>query len=83
MGSIYLSPLSACRLRRLTAYFSAFFLLQYRVCVDFSGSFYFSLIFHIMYTFWVVSMCPRKAFASVGPVRMLEGTEQRSGRFLM
>ena len=83
---LYLSPLSDMSPATsdcLGPYFSAFFLLQYRVCVDFSGSFFFSLIFHIMYPFGVVSTCPRKAFASVGPVRMLEGTEQRSERFLM
>ena len=28
-----------------------------------------------VYPFWVVSLLPRKAFASVGPIRMLEGTE--------
>ena len=28
-----------------------------------------------VYPFWVVSLWPRKAFASVGPIRMLEGTE--------
>ena len=50
-------------------------LTNYRVCVDFSGSFYFFLIFHNVYPFWVVSLRPRKAFASVGPVRVLEGTE--------
>ena len=36
---------------------------------------YFSLIFHNMYQV--------PFFASVGPVRMLEGTEQRTERFLM
>ena len=36
-----------------------------------------------VYPFWVVSLWPRKAFASVGPIRMLEGTEYRSERLLM
>ena len=78
---LYLSPLSdmsSATSDCLEPYFSGvfFFFSNYHVCVDFSGSFYFFLIFHNMYPFWVVSLCPRKAlFASVGPVRMLEGTE--------
>ena len=48
MGSIYLLCLT-CRLRRLTVWSLIFlggFILfsNYRVCVDFSGSFYFFLI---------------------------------------
>ena len=48
MGSIYLLCLT-CRLRRLTVWrliFLGGFVLfsNYRVCVDFSGSFYFFLI---------------------------------------
>ena len=31
--------------------------------------------FRYVYPFWVVNLWPRKAFASVGPVRMLESTE--------
>ena len=49
----YLSPLSDMSPATsdcLEPYFSGFFLSNYRVCVDFSGSFYFSLIFH--------NMCP-------------------------
>ena len=46
------------------------------VCVNFSASFCFCFILHNMYLFF-------KAFASVGPLRMLERTEQRSERFLM
>ena len=59
----------------LETYVSGGFILfsNYRVCVDFSGSFYFFLIY--VYPFWVVSLRPRKASASVGPVRMLESTE--------
>ena len=34
-----------------------------------------SLYAAYVYPFWVVSLSPRKAFASVGPIRMLEGTE--------
>ena len=56
MGSIYVLCLT-CRLRRLTVVwwsliFLGFFLFfsNYRVCVDFSGSFYFFLIFHNVYT---------------------------------
>ena len=41
---------------------------------------FFQKIFLVLYAayaypFWVVSLWPRKAFASVGPVWMLEGTE--------
>ena len=33
------------------------------------------IYFRYIYPFWVVSLWPRKAFTSVGPVRMLESTE--------
>ena len=86
MGYLYfLCP--TCRLRRLTVwsliYYHYYFTYFRELCVDFSGSFYLSFIFLDMYPFRVVSLRPRKAFASVGPVLMLEGTEQRSERFLM
>ena len=60
MGSIYLLCLT-CRLRRLTVWslnFLGFFLFfsKYRVCVDFSGSFYLFFIVHNMDPFGVVSL---------------------------
>ena len=48
---LYRSPLSDMSLATsdcLEPYFSGFF-FNYRVCVDFSGSFYFSSILHNMY----------------------------------
>ena len=81
-NGLYLSPLSDmspatsdCMEPYFSGVFSFFFFSNYRVCIDFSGSFYFFLIFHNMYPFWVVSLWPRKAFASVGPVQMLGDTE--------
>ena len=59
---LYLSPLSDMSPATsdcLEPYFSGVFILfsNYRVCVDFSGSFYFLLIFfHNVYPFWVVSL---------------------------
>ena len=49
MGSIYLLCLMTCRLRRLTVWRLIFLgggglFSSYRVCIDFSGSFYFFLI---------------------------------------
>ena len=72
---------TTCRLRRLTVwsliflfYFS--FLFQFsRVCWLFWVLLFLFDFFHNVYPFWVVSLWPRKAFASVGPVRMLESTE--------
>ena len=61
-NGLYLSPLSNMSPATsdcLEPYFSVFLLLffsNYRVCVDFSGSFYCFLVFHILYTFWVVSL---------------------------
>ena len=57
MGSIYLLCLT-CRLRRLTVWSLLFLGVfpNYGVCVDFSGSLYFALIFHNMYPFGVVSL---------------------------
>ena len=49
---LYLSPLSDMSPARsdcLETYFSGVFSPNYRVCVDFSGPFYLSLIFHNMY----------------------------------
>ena len=43
-----------CRLRRLTVWsliFIYYYFSNYRVCVDVSGSFYFSFIFHNMHPF--------------------------------
>ena len=42
---------------------------------SFSQKIFLVLYAAYVYPFWVVSLSPRKAFASVGPVRMLEGTE--------
>ena len=76
---LYLSPLSDISPATsdcLEPYFYGFFFFfcfPIIACVDFSGSFFF--FFHNVYPFWVVSLWPRKAFASVGPVRMLESTE--------
>ena len=59
---LYLSPLSdmspATSLTVWSLIFPRFFLFfsSYRMCVDFSGSFYLFLIFHNMYPFWVVSL---------------------------
>ena len=56
---LYLSPLSNMSPATsdcLEPYFSGVFFSNYRMCVDFSGSFYFFLIFHKMYPFWVVSL---------------------------
>ena len=58
---LYLSPLSdmsPATSDYLEPYFSGVFLFfsNYRVCVDFSGSFYFFLISHNMYPSWVVSL---------------------------
>ena len=57
---LYLSPLSDMSPATsdcLEPYFSVFFLFfSNRVCVDFSGAFYFFLISHNMYPFWVVSL---------------------------
>ena len=52
---LYLSPLSGVSPATsdcLETYISGFFLFysNHRVCVDFSGSFYFFLIFFTMYT---------------------------------
>ena len=50
-----------------------YFIFQTIACVlTFLGPFIF---FWYVYPFWVVSLWPRKASASVGPVRMLESTE--------
>ena len=51
-----LSDMSPATSDCLEPYFSVVFFSNYRVCVDFSGSFYFFLIFHGMYPFWVVSL---------------------------
>ena len=52
-----LSDMSPATSDCLEPYFSGFsflFFFNYRVCVDFSGSFYFFLIFfHNVYPFWV------------------------------
>ena len=58
---LYLSPLSdrsPATSDCLEPYFSGYFILfsNNGVCVDFSGSFYFFLIFHNVYPFWVVSL---------------------------
>ena len=59
---LYLSPLSDMSPAKSDCpepYFFCFFFLffsNYRVCDDFSGSFYFFLIFHNMYPFGVVSL---------------------------
>ena len=60
---LYISPLSDMSPATsdcLEPYFSGgffFFFSNYRVCVDFFGSFYFFLIsFHNVYPFWVVSL---------------------------
>ena len=64
MGSICLVCLT-CRLRRLTVWsliflgFFRFFFSNYRVCVDFSGSFYLFFIFSQCVPFlgsWLVTM---------------------------
>ena len=61
MGSIYLLCLT-CRLRRLTVWSLIFLLVlffffsNHRVCVDLFGCFYFFLIYHDVYPFWVVSL---------------------------
>ena len=57
---LYLSPLSDMSPATsdcLEPYFSGVFSFLFqlsRVCVDFSGSFYFFMIFHNVYPFWVV-----------------------------
>ena len=60
---LYLSPLfdmSPATSDCLELYFSVFsflFFSNYRVCVDFSGSFYlFLTFFHNVYPLWVVSL---------------------------
>ena len=61
---LYLSPLSDmspatsdCLEPYFSVFFSSFlFFSNYRVCVDFSGAFYFLFFFfHNVYPFWVVS----------------------------
>ena len=58
---LYLSPLSDMSPATsdcLEPYFSGVFSFfsNYRVCVDFSGSFYLFFIFHNVCLFWVVSL---------------------------
>ena len=60
-AGLYLSPLSDMSPAPsdcLGPYFSFFFLpiIAFVFFIDFSRSFYFSLIFHNMYPFWVVSV---------------------------
>ena len=76
---LYLSPLSDMSPATsdcLEPYFSGFlffsFLFQLsRVCWLFWVLLFPCDFFHNVYPFWVVSLWPQKAFASVGPVRML------------
>ena len=54
-------------------FWGGLFYFQIIACVlTFLGPF---ISFRYVYPFWVVSLWPRKASASVGPVRMLESTE--------
>ena len=55
------------------------------LCNTFSGSVYFSFIFYtmVMCTRYVYHSLGSYPASSVGPVRMLKGTEQRSKRFSM